>query len=74
MSAKKPFAVFVIPDSGDARLKAGFTAAVYAQASGEAEALLLLRTDAAVQSVELVVVEHSTAVAGLHKLIRRVQP
>ena len=51
------FSVYVIPDSGDPKFKAGFKSAVDAESSGVAEARLMIRTRPAVASVEVVTIE-----------------
>lgn len=68
---KTPWAVVLIPNVGNVRVKHSQAHGVAAQASGLAEARLMFKTDEHINSIEVVVLEGKEMSAALSQFVYR---
>jgi hypothetical protein len=72
MTMKKKFWGYFIPDKGEPKITPKARTAVDVMAGLRMEARNVLRQDANVNAIELIVIEGSEAVLGFHEIARRV--
>lgn len=68
---KRPYFAYLMPDSGEPQTTRNFSDATSCQSHARAEARVMLRRMPDADLIEIVIVEHKTAVDGMSLLVGR---